>query len=347
MTESTELPDGFDALIELPDEVPTAVTALARNTTLGLETSFEKGIALETFFRRTGGFRYSLDVEPAAPGTPTEDWLLDPASDHYRAGYCEQFAGWMAVMARTLDIPSRVVLGFTPGTPVGNDTVVVRDRNAHAWVELWIDGLGWISFDPTPRGDNPSTTDALPFDAAAYLEQIEAAERARQAEASGSVPLFPGDDRFDIPSPLAGGGDSDSGTSAPGWLPELVGTLVVAAAILGAVPALKARRRRKRLRRIEQGDISGMWAEIVDRLIDADQQPEPTDTPREFAAGRPQLRALAAAYSRQTYGPEGTPSPNAVQSAVESYEATRADLKQAPLPRRVWFTYRLRSLFRR
>jgi transglutaminase-like putative cysteine protease len=346
-SENSELPDGFDQLIELPDEVPTAVTALARNTTLGLETSFEKGVALETFFRRTGGFRYSLDVEPAAPGVPTEDWLLDPASEHYRSGYCEQFAGWMAVMARTLEIPSRVVLGFTPGTPVGNDTVVVRDRNAHAWVELWIDGFGWIPFDPTPRSDTPSTTDALPFDAAAYLEEIEATERARLAEQAGSVPLFPGDNQFDIPNPLAGGGGSDGTTSIPGWLPELIGTLVVGATLLGAIPMLKRTRRRKRLARAREGDISGMWAEIVDRLTDVDESPLPTQTPHEFAADRPKLRPLAAAYSRHTYGPQGSPSKQAMRSAVDSFEATRTELNQASLPKRVWSTYRLRSLLRR
>ena len=67
----------------------------------------------------------------------------------------------MAVMARTLDIPSRVVLGFTPGQPNPDDEnwVVVRDANAHAWVELWMPSQGWVRFDPTPRGlrDTPQT----------------------------------------------------------------------------------------------------------------------------------------------------------------------------------------------
>ncbi len=339
-----EIPDGFDSFLELPEEVPSSVTALARNETLGLETAFEKGVALETFFRRTGGFSYSLDVEPAAPGTPTEDWLLDPAFEHYRSGYCEQFAGWMAVMARTLDIPSRVVLGFTPGTQVSNDTVVVRDRNAHAWVELWIAGLGWIPFDPTPRADTPSTTDALPFDAAAYLERIEAAERARLAENAGAVPLFPGENEFDIPIPQAGGGESDSNSTLPGWVPEAVGSVVIASVVFGLIPGLKAIRRRRRLAAIKNGDISGIWAEIVDRLSDADYPPSVSDTPIEYAAARPEMRPLALAYSRQTYGPPGNPNRTALAEAVRSYQATTKELKTEPLPRRLLALYRLRSL---
>ncbi len=342
-----ELPGGFDGFLELPDEVPTAVTALARNETLGLETAFEKGIALETFFRRTGGFTYSLDVEPAAPGTPTEDWLLDPAAEHYRSGYCEQFAGWMAVMARTLDIPSRVVLGFTPGTQVSSDTVVVQDRNAHAWVELWIAGLGWIPFDPTPRADTPSTTDALPFDAAGYLESIEAAERARLAEIAGAVPLFPGDNEFDIPIPQAGGGESDGSSTLPGWVPETIGSVVIAVVVFGLIPGLKALRRRRRLAALKNGDISGVWAEIVDRLTDADYPPAISDTPIDYAANRPAMRPLARAYSRQAYGPPGDPSRTSLAEAVRSYEATTKELQNEPLPRRMIALYRLRSLLSR
>ncbi len=342
-----ELSDEMAVFLELPDELPSAVAALARNETLGLETAFEKGIALETFFRRTGGFNYSLDVAPAAPGTPTEDWLLDPASEHYRSGYCEQFSGWMAVMARALGIPSRVVLGFTPGVQVSNDTVVVRDRNAHAWVELWIDGMGWIPFDPTPRSDTPSTTGTLPFDATSYLEEIEAAERARLAEAAGSVPLFPGENQFDITSPLAGGGDADGGQRLPGWLPEVIGVAAVAAVVLGVIPGLKALRRRRRLNSLKTGDISGAWADLVDRLRDADQGPHPTDTPEEMASRRPSMRPLAAAYSRQTYGPPGAPARGVLSEAVRSYQSVTQELREQPMPKRLAALYRLRSLMRR
>ncbi len=72
----------------------------------------------------------------------------------------------MAVMARAVDVPSRVVLGFTPGETGPDGVVTVRQKNAHAWVELWVDGQGWVRFDPTPRSDgvNPATTADMGFD---------------------------------------------------------------------------------------------------------------------------------------------------------------------------------------
>ena len=100
-------------------------------------------------------------------------------------------------MARAAGVPSRVVLGFTPGDQRGNGEVIVRDKNAHAWVELWIPTQGWVQFDPTPRGDgvNPRTYNALEadigFPVTAYLEQIPeppVPDVARSRERPSSIP---------------------------------------------------------------------------------------------------------------------------------------------------------------
>ena len=76
-----------------------------------------------------------------------------------RRGLCEQFASTFAVMARTLGIPSRVAVGFTPGELNGDGSYSVFGKNAHAWPEVWFDGIGWVDFEPTPPGAVPGLED--------------------------------------------------------------------------------------------------------------------------------------------------------------------------------------------
>ncbi len=66
-----------------------------------------------------------------------------------RSGYCQHFAGAMALMLRYLGIPARVAAGFASGT-YSKDHWTVTDHDAHAWVEVWFAGYGWLPFDPTP-----------------------------------------------------------------------------------------------------------------------------------------------------------------------------------------------------
>jgi transglutaminase-like putative cysteine protease len=158
-SEAGELED-VKRFLDLPMGLDPGIRALAVETTQGLDTDFEKALTLESFFRTPGNFVYYTAVVPGHGARDIAAWLLDPSSDNYRTGYCEQFSTSMAVMARTLDIPSRVALGFTPGTLLEDGRVVVRDRNSHAWVELWIPTQGWVRFDPTPL---PALF-SLPFD---------------------------------------------------------------------------------------------------------------------------------------------------------------------------------------
>src|SRR5262249_23025017 len=109
-------------------------------------------------------YRYEL-AKPSTSQDPLEEFLFTRGS-----GNCEYFAAAMAVMLRTLDVPTRVVGGVPPGAwnPYGR-YFMVRLSDAHAWVEAYFDGLGWVSFDPSPRGsgafDQPSAL-ALYIDAA-------------------------------------------------------------------------------------------------------------------------------------------------------------------------------------
>jgi transglutaminase-like putative cysteine protease len=130
----------------------------ASGVTSGAESPYEAAVMLETWFREAGGFIY--DEQPPAPlgGTPA---LVDFV-DNSKRGYCQHYAGAMALMLRLLGIPSRVAVGFTSGTYDGDEKEwVVADTNAHAWVEVWFPRFGWIPFDPTPgRGQLAATYSA-------------------------------------------------------------------------------------------------------------------------------------------------------------------------------------------
>src|SRR5262245_261958 len=116
---------------------------VARRVTGKATTPYATVLALESWFRQTGGFRYD-ESPPRAAGPPLVAFVTKT-----RAGYCQHFAGAMALMLRLLGVPARVAVGFTSGTKDG-DAWVVTDHEAHAWVEVWFAGQGWIPFDPTP-----------------------------------------------------------------------------------------------------------------------------------------------------------------------------------------------------
>ena len=137
----------------------------ARRLTQGATSPYAAVLALESWLRQRGGFTYN-ERPPVTDGPPLINFVTTS-----KAGYCQHFAGAMAVMARLLGIPARVAVGFTSGR-LQDGAWVVNDHDAHAWVEVWFPGHGWVPFDPTPgRGtfstsysfasDSPETVAAL------------------------------------------------------------------------------------------------------------------------------------------------------------------------------------------
>jgi hypothetical protein len=129
-------------------QLPTlaqSVPALARQVAVGSLDPAEVAGRLEAFLLRQ--FRYTLDIERVSRLDPLEEFLFVR-----RAGNCEYFAASMAVMLRSLGVPSRVVNGFRRGewNPFGQ-YFIVRYSDAHSWVEAYLPGAGWVSYDPTPR----------------------------------------------------------------------------------------------------------------------------------------------------------------------------------------------------
>jgi transglutaminase-like putative cysteine protease len=119
--------------------------ARARDVAGRTRSPYAATVALETWFRSTGGFTYS-ERPGVTPGVPP---LVGFVTDT-KTGYCQHFAGAMALMLRMLGIPARVGAGFISGK-LENGRWVVTDHDAHTWVEAWFRGYGWLPFDPTPN----------------------------------------------------------------------------------------------------------------------------------------------------------------------------------------------------
>ena len=114
-------------------------------------------MALQRWFTQSGKFTYSLNVNEPNTAKALINFLTKD-----RRGYCQQFAFAMAVLARLLDIPSRVAVGYTAGSPIGHDRWDVRTSDAHAWPELYFPGAGWLRFEPTPAGTGGQATAVQP-----------------------------------------------------------------------------------------------------------------------------------------------------------------------------------------
>ena len=119
--------------------------ALAKRLRRGVKSPFEYVLAVNKYLQT--GFSYSERPTPPAAGrAPLDAFLFDT-----KEGYCQHFAGAMALLLRMGGVPARVATGFSPGGfSKRKDAWIVRDTDAHAWVEAWFDELGWVTFDPTP-----------------------------------------------------------------------------------------------------------------------------------------------------------------------------------------------------
>lgn len=138
------VPDSIaEQYLQLPD-VPQRVLDLAQEITRDAPTSYDKVRAIEAWMGENT--TYTLDIPPLPDGVD--------ATDHYlfmtRQGFCEQIGSSLVVMLRSLGIPARLTVGYTPGerNPF-TGMYEVKASNAHSWTEVWFPGLGWQSFDPT------------------------------------------------------------------------------------------------------------------------------------------------------------------------------------------------------
>lgn len=143
------IPPGIALLYLQAPPVDARVRQLAQQVTANASTDYDKARLVEEYLRSQ--FGYTLELPAKVPADPIANFLFER-----KRGHCEYFASSMAVMLRTLGIPSRVVNGFRGGefNPV-TGSYMVRARDAHSWVEAYFPGSGWLPFDPTPAAPRP------------------------------------------------------------------------------------------------------------------------------------------------------------------------------------------------
>ncbi len=136
--------------LSLPPRLDPRVRKLAEKVTLNATNPYDRAAAIQGYLRNS--FQYTLNPPRSQLSDPIPNFLFVS-----QKGYCEYFASAMAVMLRTLGIPARLVNGFQTGAynRFGKD-FIIRDRDAHSWVEVYFPHYGWIPFDPTPPDPNPA-----------------------------------------------------------------------------------------------------------------------------------------------------------------------------------------------
>ncbi len=302
-------------------------------------------VAVEAWLRSGGGFTYDQSPPRARREPPLVAFVT-----RTKRGYCQHFAGAMALMLRYLGIPARVAAGFTSGTyDQERQTWSVYDRNAHTWVEVWFSGYGWLPFDPTPSRGNlggPYTASSLSFDASAALKVLRASAMPGRRLLRFELGL---DGRPGRGDPGAGAlPDVKTGQreNAPARGIGTTGIVVLATlgvALLFALAKLALRRSRY-LTRDPRRLGSACRRELVEYLLD-----QGVDVPPSAPLGELQAlvkagtgidpRVLVEALGVARFGPL-TAAPAAAQRARRELRAVRRRLRRS-----VPFGARLRGLF--
>ncbi|MER5434749.1 DUF3488 and transglutaminase-like domain-containing protein [Streptomyces sp. NPDC002588] len=231
---------------KVPDSLPKVVAEQAREITGGATSDYEKAVKLQDYFAVTGGFEYDTDVEVGSGPDAIARFLRD------KQGFCVHFSFAMAAMARTLGIPARVAVGFAPGSPQADSSVAVSLKDAHAWPELYFEGVGWTRFEPTPtRGTTPSYTvpDSSGVTTPEQPQSSQSADSAPSAAPSTDATCSAQDKKLEncgaaLPLDQADRGDQGPASyQVAGWI--LLGVLAL---VLPLLPMLwRLRRRSERL----------------------------------------------------------------------------------------------------
>jgi len=258
--------------------------ALARQVVASTTNEYDTVMALNAHLQ--GNFRYTLDLPPVPAGRDPVDWFLFDV----KTGYCEQFATAETLMLRSLSIPARLATGYSTGDydPVLNQAVV-RERDAHAWVEVWFPGHGWVPVDPTPG-----------------VPAVAATQFANHWAAGGVARLLP---HLTIGAPMAAVGSL-------GILGAIPPAIAVAVLVVLAIAWL--RRRAARPLRVTQPGESELLRlyERVQRKMR--RRRAPPETPREYqdAMDYELLMELTAAVNEGVYA-DRWPRPERVREIAE------------------------------
>lgn len=338
---------GSDAPAELralPSDLPAIISDDARQVIGGATNDYDRLIALQTWFR--AGFRYSLQ-------TPVDDRFdgtnVDAVAKFLtvREGYCVHFAGAFALMARSLGMPTRIVVGYLPGTATdrrsddGKVVFEVSSDQLHSWPEVYFSGIGWIPFEPTASRGVPT----------AFAAATGSGSGGDTAATTGPTPVptstggAKDPKNLDVPEAGATGSATPNGllTAPVLWT---MGGVVVVLLMPAALRRLQIVRRRSAARR---GDAAAAWTELRAALQDLGLPAPPAESPRrrgerlvrERGVDPAAMEALVRAIERTSYAPPGSSADagdlraplDAIRRALRRQVSRRDRIAAALIPR--------------
>ncbi|MFT8442474.1 MAG: transglutaminaseTgpA domain-containing protein [Bifidobacterium aquikefiri] len=284
----------------------------------------------------TNGFTYSLDA-PDGNGRGNMQVIGDFLKT--KSGYCIHYASALAVLGRAMGLSTRMVLGYNAGT-TKRGTHTVTANQLHAWVETYIDGIGWVPFDVTPASESTATTDASssaePTASAASSTSNAIAPTASPTTSTPSVSASPSSSQN---SDASQGNRAENRWNVPSYVWQIMLLLMILVIALFGPSMLRRVQRRRRLHSIETYQKVGsgfgvlvMWQEIVATAIDAGLRWTRRETDAEIAeiiaakvarssaATASDIRRLYAAASEVAYGADvrqGGPH-NEVQPTIDT-----------------------------
>ncbi len=319
-----------------PVAATDAVRSLTARVVRGQTTDYGRADALQAFFRDPASrFTYSETTTTGGSPDALQDFLQQ------RRGYCEQYASAMAAMLRLAGVPSRVAVGFTPGTRQADGSYAVTTSEAHAWPEAWFQGAGWVRFEPTPsRGGIRAAAVRRPAGGRTRWSQRRRPGCQRRRRGGGRDPGRAGR----APARRAGGPHvrarrpgscgSRHAHRAAGPGAERWPGAAAARRALAAAPACAGG---------AGGSVPGpgtAWVQLADDATDNGHDWRPADSPRSAAArlldqvpldgpAAAGLARLSAAVEQERYGRPGAARPDGAALRHDSdtlRHALRADL---------------------
>ena len=323
---------------QVPSSLPAVVKQTALQQTRTATNDYERAVDLQRYFT-SGEFVYNTQAK-AGTGVDAIARFLQT-----KQGFCVHFAFTMAAMARTLGIPARVAIGFTPGSQNSDGSMSVGLKDAHAWPELYFEGIGWTRFEPTPyRGTAPSYTQTNTSGTGSNQQDQapKTTDPSAAASPSATSTCAP-ENRAPAQGACASGAATTAGGSGGGGIGGGRVALIALAALLvlmiPTAPGLwRSRVRARRLgggRDKPEGLALSAWREVVDTGWDYGVLPDDSETPRRAMArlvrdgqltgeAATAAGALATAVEQTLYAPNPRPTPGLAADVHRVHAGLRA-----------------------
>ncbi|CAM3406474.1 DUF3488 domain-containing protein [Occultella aeris] len=293
-------------LLEVPDTgYGQEIADLTREVVdaAGATTPYEQVLAIQNFLRDDSLFVYTQTIE----GARTTDAVWDFLND--RHGYCVQFATAMAIMLRTLDIPTRVAIGFLPGETRPDGVNVISAHRAHAWPQVLFPDVGWVRFEPTPSLQSG--------DAPAWAPTPVTGDEPSQEPTATQAPTTAATSQ----APTTGPAATTPSTTAPDSSSAQRSNVAVVLAVISALIVLLAAVGAWRRRRASGSTLEHHWERAVHALGRAGFDTSPALTPKALARAATErlepdaaaaLGHLADAVATERYGRSDAPAADPV-----------------------------------